>query len=56
MNENEWPEQEPQPAQMSLEREVTEGGRTYQITASILADGRTEISAAGALPHGHLHP
>ncbi|HCT76793.1 MAG TPA: hypothetical protein DGG94_22640 [Micromonosporaceae bacterium] len=31
-------------AQMTLEREVTDGGRTYQITASILADGRTEIS------------
>jgi hypothetical protein len=44
MNEIEWPDPEPQPAQMSLEREVTEGGRTYQITASVLPDGRTEIS------------
>jgi DNA-directed RNA polymerase specialized sigma24 family protein len=30
--------------QMTLEREVTEAGRTYQVTASVLADGRTAIS------------
>jgi hypothetical protein len=35
---------EQQPALMSLEREVIEGGRLYHITASILPDGRTEIS------------
>lgn len=44
MDETEWLDDEPRPAQMSLEREVTDGGRTYQITASILPDGRTELS------------
>jgi hypothetical protein len=29
--------------QMTLEREVTEAGRTYRVSASVLADGRTAI-------------
>lgn len=34
---------EAKPTQMTLEREVTEGDRSYQITATAMPDGRTAI-------------
>lgn len=33
----------PTPTEMTFEREVVDGGRTYQITATAMADGRTAL-------------
>lgn len=43
MDENDAPTDGATPTQMTLEREVTEGDRTYQVTATAMPDGRTAI-------------